>query len=240
MTTPARLVSLCITFVCMLSGCGGGGGGGSSNPLPQTLPVPVTPRVDVAAAWSNYVSAPHSWTMRGQGSDARAHEMTVEMKPGTSAPFPMTGSSGQTIVQSLRFAIDGANTVSTNGTLYFTPVTMIGVATDDGACLVARSAMAALPGASTVGASGAMFVLEGYAGCKISGQKLGTTTYKWSVQAEGSLTLFCITSEQKNGDGIDIGTEVDCIEASANGTLGAKAKFTITRPDGNSISGKNY
>jgi hypothetical protein len=52
--------------------------------------------------------------------------------------------------------------------------------------------------------------------------------------------MFCITSEQKNGEGTDIGTEVDCIEAGASGQLGAKAKFTITRPDGNSISGKNY
>jgi hypothetical protein len=243
MTTPARWVLLFITLVFTLTGCGGGGGGGSTA-LPQNqpvpVPVPVTPSVDVAAAWSNYVSAPHSWTMRGQGSDTRAHEMTVEMKPGASAAFPMTGASAQTIVQSQRFAIDGANSVSTVGTLFFTPQTLIGVATDDGACMVARSAMAALPGASQAGASGQMFVLEGYAGCSISGQKLGTTTYKWSVQTEGSLTLFCITSDQQNAEGAGIGSEIDCIEASANGTLGAKANFTITRPDGNNISGKNY
>jgi hypothetical protein len=178
--------------------------------------------------------------MRGQGNDARAYEMTVEMTPEASAPFPMTGSRGETSVQLMRFAIDGANSVTATGKLFFTPQTMIGVASDDGSCAAARSAMATLPGASTAGASGPMFVLEGYAGCSISGQKLGTTTYKWSVQAEGSLTLFCITSEQKDGDGSNIGTEVDCMEASTDGTLGAKATFTITRPDGNSISGKNY
>jgi hypothetical protein len=240
MTTPARWVLPIIPFVFMLSGCGGGGGGSPAAVVAPTPTVPAPASVDIAAAWSNYVNAPHSWTMRGQGTDARGHQMTVEMKPGANAPFPMTGSSGQTVLQTLRFTIDGANTVSSVGTLFFTPQTMIGVATDDGACLVSRSAMAALPGASAVGTSGAMFVLEGYAGCAISGQKLGTTTYKWSVQTEGSLTLFCITSEQQNGDGVDIGTEVDCIEAAANGTLGAKAKFTITRPDGNSISGRNY
>jgi hypothetical protein len=237
MTTRARRALPSITFIFMLSGCGGGGGNG---PAPQILPTPVVPTVNVAAAWSNYVNAPHSWTMRGQGSDARAHEMTVEMKPGASAAFPMTGSSGQSVSQTFRFAIDGANTVSTNGMLFFTPQTVIGIVSDDGACLVARSAMAALPGASRVGAGGPMFVLEGYAGCTIAGEKLGTTTYKWSVQEEHNLALFCITSEQQNSDGVDIGTEVDCMEASPDGTLGAKARFTITKPDGNSISGKNY
>jgi hypothetical protein len=52
--------------------------------------------------------------------------------------------------------------------------------------------------------------------------------------------MFCITSKQQDSTGAAIGTEVDCMEANANGTLGAKAKFTITRPDGNSISGRNY
>jgi hypothetical protein len=234
MSTLARWTAPVIIF--LLAACGGGGGVAP----PVNLQAPVAPAVNVAAAWSNYVGAPHSWTMRGKGSDARTHEMTVEMKPGASAAFPMTKSTGQTIAQSIRFAIDGVNTVSTDGTLFFTPQTMIGVATRDGACLAARSAMAALPSASTAGASGPMFVLEGYAGCTISGQKLGTTTYKWSVEAEGSLTFFCITSQQQNADAANIGTEADCIEADASGTLGAKAKFTITRPDGNIISGKNY
>lgn len=248
MTAPARWVVPFLAITLLVPGCGGGGGGAVAPPAqnlpdpPAPAPAPApepAPAIDVAAAWRNYVSAPHSWTMRGQGSDARPHEMTVEMKPGATAPFPMTGSSGSTTVQSQRFTIAGAST-STVGTLFFTPQTMIGVATDDGACAAARSAMAALPGASTVGANGPMFVLEGYAGCTISGQKLGTTTYKWSVEADAGLTLFCITLEQKNGERTDIGKEVDCMEASPDGTLGARARFTITRPDGNDISGKNY
>lgn len=231
-----------ITFVLMLSGCGGGGAGPAplSSPTPVNSPVPTVTSIDVAAAWSNYVGKPHSWTMRGQGSDTRAHEMTVEMKPGNSAAFPMTGSTGQTAVQSIRFAVDGANSVSTVGTLYFTPQTVIGMATDDSACEPARSAMSALPGASSVGTSGPMFVLEGYAGCTIAGQKLGTTTYKWSVEADADLTMFCITSRQQDGEGVYIGTETDCMEAAPNGTLGNRAKFIITRPDGSGISGKNY
>lgn len=226
-----------VTLAALLAACGGGGGGA---PPPVIAPGPVVSSIDVAAAWRNYVGAPHSWTMRGKGTDARAYELTVAMKPGASAAFPLTGSTGQTIAQSLRFAIDGANSVSSDGTLYFTGDTMIGVATTDGACAGARGAMSALPGARTAGANGPMFILEGYAGCSVMGRKLGTTTFTWSVEADGALTMFCIKSHQQNGDGVHIGTEVDCMEASTNGTLGSKAKFTITRPDGNSMTGRNY
>jgi hypothetical protein len=236
MSTFARC-ALPIVTLAMLAACGGGGG---ASPPPVVSPTPTVASTNVAAAWRNYVTAPHSWTMRGQGTDKRAYDMTVDMKPGPSAKFPMTGSTGQTIAQTLRFAIDGANTVSSDGTLFFTNETMIGVATTDGACAGARGAMAVLPSAGSVGESGAMFVLEGYAGCTISGQKLGTTTFKWSVEKDAELTMFCITSQQQDASGANIGTEVDCMEASADGTLGSKAKFTITRPDGNSITGRNY
>jgi hypothetical protein len=233
--------ALPIAALALLAACGGGGGGDSAAPLPPVIsPAPVTASVDVAGAWHDYVTAPHSWTMRGQGTDKRAFDLTVVMKPGASATFPMTGSTGQTIAQSLRFTIDGANTVSSDGTLYFTNQTMIGVATTDGACAGARGAMPVLPSAASVGESGAMFVLEGYAGCTISGQKLGTTKFLWSIEKDAALTMFCITSQQQDANGASIGTEVDCMEANPNGTLGSKAKFTITRPDGNSITGRNY
>jgi hypothetical protein len=236
MSTLSRC-ALPIVALALLAACGGGGAAPSPPVISTT---PVTASVDVAGAWRNYVTAPHSWTMRGQGTDKRAFDLTVVMKPGASAPFPMTGSTGQTIAQSLRFGIEGANTVSSDGTLFFTNDTMIGIATTDGACAGARGAMPVLPAAAAVGGSGPLFVLEGYAGCTISGQKLGTTTFKWSIEKDAALTMFCITSQQQGADGASIGTEVDCMEASADGTLGSKAKFTITRPDGNSITGRNY
>lgn len=242
MTTLSKCALPIAALAALLAACGGGGGGGTPPPViaPEPVPEPVTATIDVAAAWRNYVTAPHTWAMRGKGTDARAYELTIEMKPGASDKFPMTGSTGQTTAQSLRFTVDGANTVSSDGTLYFTNATMIGVATTDGACAGARGAMSPLPGATAPGASGPMFVLDGYAGCSVLGQKLGTTAYKWSVQTDGALTMFCITLEQENGEGTPIGNEVDCIEASADGTLGNRAKFTMTRPDGNAITGRNY
>jgi hypothetical protein len=250
MTNMARRVLPIAIIGALLSACGGGGSSPppviapvptpTPTPTPTPVPPPVTTSVNVAAAWHDYVTAPHSWNMRGQGTDKRAYSLTVEMKPGPTAAFPMTGSVGQTIAQSLRFAIDGANTVSSDGTLYFTNTTMIGVATTDGACTGARAAMIALPSSAAAGESGAMFTLDGYAGCRVTGQQLGSTVFSWSVEKDGDLNMFCITSKQQDGTGAAIGTEVDCIEASAAGTLGGKAKFTITRPDGNSISGRNY
>jgi hypothetical protein len=202
-------------------------------------PGPVVATIDAAAAWRDYVSAPHTWKMTGQGADGRAYELAVDMKPGAGAPFPLNGAAGQTTEQSVRFTIDGAAS-GTNGTLYFTNDNFIGIAGSDGACATARGAMAALPSAATAGQQGPLYVLDGYAGCKVSGQKLGTTTFTWSLEAEGALNLFCITSQQQNAEGASIGSEVDCVEVSAGGTLGSKARFTITRRDGQSISGRNY
>jgi hypothetical protein len=243
MTTLTKW-TLPITALCaLLAACGGGGGGTTSSGGAATPPVvtpgPVVATVDAAAAWHDYVSAAHTWKMAGKGTDGRAYELAVDMKPGGSVPFPMTGSTGQTIEQAVRFTIDGATSGNT-GTLYFTNDTFIGIASSDGACAPARGAMAPLPAAATVGQQGPLFVLEGYAGCKISGQKLGTTTYTWAIEADGAMNMFCITSQQQNAEGANIGNEVDCVEVSAGGTLGAKARFTLTKPDGQSISGRNY
>ncbi|MET0859323.1 MAG: hypothetical protein ABWY27_21425 [Telluria sp.] len=240
MTHLARWTLPIATCAALLAACGGGGGGTTAAiPPPVISPGPVVATIDVGAAWRDYLTVAHTWKMAGKGTDGRAYELAVDMKPGATAAFSMTGSSGQTIEQSVRFTIDGATSV-TNGTLFFTNDTFIGVASSDGACAPARGALAALPVGAIVGQQGPLFVLEGYAGCRITGQKLGTTTFSWSVEEDAGVNLFCITSKQQNAEGANIGSEVDCMEASANGTLGNRAKFTITRADGQSITGRNY
>lgn len=232
-------------MLAALSACGGGGGGATPDvtavtPPPVVAPPPAIAGVNVAAAWNDYTTAPHSWTMQGKGADARAYDLTVALKPGAQGAFPLTGAGGQTSEQSLRFAIEGANTVSTTATLYFTADNMLGVAGPDGACAGARAAMTALPASAAVGSNGDMFILDGYAGCKTTGQRLGATAFSWSVEKDGEVLMFCLTSKQQDAAGAATNTEVDCIEASPGGALGNRAKFTITKADGNSISGRNF
>lgn len=237
MTSLARYALPTVTLAALLAACGGGGG----MQLPPVIaPGPAVAGVNIAAAWRDYIAVAHTWTMRGKTTDARAFELSVVMKPGASGTFPLTGASGQTIDQSFRFAMDGAATVTSDGALFFAGDRMIGISTTDGACYAVRGASPALPASSAVGAYGTMFVLDGYAGCTANGQRLGSSTYSWSVETDGTLIMFCITSRQEDGNAAYIGTEVDCVEANANGTLGTRAKFTITRPDGNSITGRNF
>lgn len=236
-----RIALPIVTFAALLAACGGGGGGSGALPPPVIAPGPVvTGGVDVGAAWRDYLGVAHTWTMRGQTSDSRAFELSVIMKPGANRSFTLTGTSGQTIDQSIRFTVAGANTVSSDGTLFFNSAAIIGVSTTNGACFGLRGAMPTLPGASAVGSNGAMFTLDGNAGCSTGGQKLGTTTYHWSIENDGALTLFCLTSRQEDASTAFIGSDAFCFEASPTGTLGAKAKFTITRSDGSSTSGKNF
>jgi hypothetical protein len=240
MNTLSRVALPLVTLAALLSACGGGGGGGAEAP-PVIAPGPVvTGGVDIAAAWRDYLSVAHTWTMSGKTSDARAFDLSVVMKPGANRSFALTGASGQTIDQSIRFTIAGANTVSSDGTLFFNGAAMIGVSTTNGACFGLRGTMPTLPGASAVGSSGAMFVLDGNAGCSTGGQKLGTTTYNWSVENDGALTMLCLTTRQENASAAFIGSDAYCFEASPTGTLGAKAKFTITRPDGSTTTGRNF
>jgi hypothetical protein len=240
MNTLSRVALPLVTLAALLSACGGGGGGGAEAP-PVIAPGPVvTGGVDIAAAWRDYLSVAHTWTMSGKTSDARAFDLSVVMKPGANRSFALTGASGQTIDQSIRFTIAGANTVSSDGTLFFNGAAILGVSTTNGACFGLRGTMPALPGASAVGSSGAMFVLDGNAGCSTGGQKLGTTTYSWSVENDGALTMLCLTTRQENASAAFIGSDAYCFEASPAGTLGAKAKFTITRPDGSTTTGRNF
>lgn len=243
MTNLAKVALPTVALAALLTACGGGGGGGvtgGAEPPPVIAPLPTVASINVAGAWKDYSTAAHSWTMPGKGSDARAFELTVVMKPGALAAFPLTGASGQTSDQSLRFSIDGANTVTSDGTLYVTADNLLGVATNDGACAGTRAAMPSLPTSSPVGTSGPMFILDGYAGCKTTGQALGSTAFTWSVEKDGDLVMFCITSKQQDASANPTTTEVDCMEASVNGTLGGRAKFTITKPDGASITGRNF
>jgi hypothetical protein len=229
-----------VTLAALLAGCGGGGGGDTAAP-PVIAPAPVvTGGVDIAAAWRNYLSVAHTWTMRGQTADAHSFELSVVMNPGANRSFTLTGASGQTIDQSIRFTVAGTNTVSSDGTLFFNGAAILGVSTTNGACFGLRGTMPALPGASAAGTNGALFVLDGNAGCSSGGQKLGTTTYNWSVENDGALTLFCLATRQENASAAFIGSDAYCFEASPDGTLGTKAKFTITRPDGTTTTGKNY
>lgn len=227
------LARFALPVAVLLAACGGGGGG-------DIAPPPAAATINVAAAWRDYVTGSHSWVMAGKDIAGHTVQLSVDLRPGASANFPLTNATGLTIDQTLRLTVDGNTVLSTEGTLFFTAASLLGVASKDGACAGVRTAMTALPGASAVGAAGTMFVLDGYAGCAVTGQRLGTSTFSWSVQQDQGLIMFCITSRNQGADGADLGGEVDCIEANADGMLGAKAKFTITRADGNSVSGKNY
>ena len=226
---------LYLILICTLAACGGGGG---SSP-PVISPEPTVTGVDIGAAWRNYLNAPHNWVMPGTGSDGRSYQLTIDMKPGAARAFALTGGTASTIDQSLKLTVTGGATVNSSGTLFFnTDGGIVGVY-DDGACAAPRAATP-LPGASAVGAKGDMFMLDGYASCTKGTPITGSTTFTWSVQSDAGMTMFCITSQEANNSGTVVGTEVDCIEAAANGNLGSKAKFTISRPDGTSINGKNY
>jgi hypothetical protein len=228
----------------LLAGCGGGGGspglpGPSPAPQPAPVPPPTLNSVDVAAAWHNFLTTPMSWTMPGKEATGRAFEITVETRPGPGTIFSMTGVSSQTLAETLRLSLTGANTVSSNDTLFFNNDTIVGFAVDNGGCEVPR-AIAVLPHASPVGASGAFFTVDGFAGCTLQGQKLGSTIRSWSIQVDSNILMFCMGAQEESAAGFPIGSNLHCIEASANGTLGARAKFSMSMPDGSTLNGRNF
>src|SRR5689334_4991692 len=99
---------LYLILICALAACGGGG---SSAP-PIISPEPTVTGVDIGAAWRNYLNAPHNWVMPGTGSDGRAYQLSIDMKPGAARAFALTGGTASTIDQTLKLTVTGGATVN--------------------------------------------------------------------------------------------------------------------------------
>jgi hypothetical protein len=229
MGTIRRLASTC-GLALVLSACGGGGGSSGDSGF-----IPPTDDFDVRTAWTNFLVASRSWAVAGVANNGLGYDVTISVQPGATSVVPISGATaarsdtrlivrenGATVGNALSETFHDAATRQMLGTR-FTPL--------GGASLCSlASATAAPPQAAKIGASGALATLDERDGCSSSSASVGTATVRWSLAFEGGISYFCIDSTERDLAGNVLATESDCLEVSPDGSLGARARITITQP----------
>lgn len=239
---PLLLPLLLLPLMLLLSACGG-----SDNP-PGIQSPPVLPpagtgvKVDVAAAWQQYLSTPRQWQVSGsQNNDA--FTLTLVLTPGPLSSFPLNGQLAQTTTESLRLNVAGIVSADTEGTLFYDSNSLIGIVGGSGpgaTCAVVRTPFAPLPTDAAAGTGGTIVALDNFDGCSNSAAKVGSLTLDWSVEQDLAVTLFCLTGVRQDNAGAITGTQTSCVQTTRQGELAGGARLSLRRADGSTISAKNY
>jgi hypothetical protein len=226
----------------VLSACGGGGGdsGGSAPPPP---PAGAT-SIDAAAAWRNFITMPQAWLVGGVGNDNKGYVISITLTPGTSQVFPLNGTSYATTTANVATRIGGIDIPTTSNVSYFNPTTYVLAGTRNteanGTPTCSETTASTVPPTSAaVGSSGALHTFNDRNGCLAGSTSEGTSVTTWSVESEAGITYFCLNTTARNLAGAVEATEADCVQAAADGTLGAKARVTLTQAGGFTLVARN-
>lgn len=225
----AHLATLAIA-AAVSAGCGGGGGDAG-----------FTGSFAVAAARRNVLDANASYTMSGIGSDNADYTLQVTTATAGADAYPLTGQVGVRSVDTSTLFRNGTSLGTTQTTMYLDAASyaLIGARSSDGDCATV-TANGVLPAGAGIGTAGVLFDATLYDGCAPGAPVAGSVLADWSIEALDGIAFFCATAQQRDAAGNVIGTESDCIEIDAAGTLGGRARFTVVVPNGLSLVARNY
>jgi hypothetical protein len=209
---PSGLLSLAAAL--LLAACGGGGDTQPAGPYA------------VNTALGHLLVSGGSWTMSGPAG-GQPFTLTLAFTPAPAGVFPVNGVFAAQSLQTITVVAAGQTNSGTE-TIYFDATTRIFFGLQaDGACSVA-TANTPLPATATVGTSGPIFTELDLDGCTGASLAVGTTTGTWSLVSDTGVTLLCWDQTAKDPGGTVNGMESLCIETAADGTLGGKARFSLT------------
>lgn len=230
--TRVRVISrrswlLAATAALLLAACGGGG---------DAPPAAVAYAVN--AAQRHLLTDGGSWTMNGTGPNGHAFTVTMTFAPLTAGPFALNGSTAARSLES--FTVQAAGQSDSEAqTIYFDPLNLAFIGADsNGSCSVATSS-AALPTSAAVGGGGTFYSGRDLDGCTGASSTVGTTTAAWSLEADTGVVLLCWNLVAKDPAGTPDGTQSNCVEIAADGSLGTRARFAVSAL-GISIAARNF
>lgn len=224
-------------WLALLAACGGGGDAGNSGFTPPTNDFAVL------AGYQRLMDSGGSWSVSGTGSDGLAYSATFAFAPAAAAVFPVSGATlARTLLTSS--SRQGSNTPQNVTAEFFreADARIQGARYSVGSTTVcSRSTAAALPSVQAkVGTGGALVTLDDLAGCASTSALDGSTTTTWSLAFERGIVMLCLDSVGRNAANAFIGSESDCVEMAADGTLGTRARVSIVQPGGFSLTMKNF
>lgn len=238
----AKLQLLVALSASVLAACGGGGGDAGGGPPPPPPPAPTS--INAAMAWRNFVTTSQSWSVTGLGSDGQTYTLGLVLTPGGTQMFPVNGNNYATTTASVQLRIGNLAVQSSNSISYFDGSTFVLAGTRNtvppspSTCSVATAATVP-PTSAAIGASGALHTFNDLNGCLNSSPSEGSSTTTWSVESESGITYFCLNTTSRNLNGLVESTEADCVQAAADGTLGAKVRVTLTQSGGFTLTARN-
>ncbi|MEO6745393.1 MAG: hypothetical protein ABIN08_12990 [Caldimonas sp.] len=225
---PARWFAT--SAAILLAACGGNGD-----------PTPVTPPAYAAdIAQRHLLTGGGSWAMSGTGPTGQAFTITMTFAPLLDAAFPISGAVASLSRQTFTLTQEGTTTDVGGPTFYFDKSTLSIVGTDngDGTCSVATSS-AALPSSAAAGANGSLVTRSELNFCASSAGSVGITTTRWSIETDAGIALLCWNSTVTDAIGSVIETDSRCVEIGTDGSLGRRARLTITVV-GLTIAARNF
>jgi hypothetical protein len=226
---PSSLLST--AAAALLVACGGG--------ADNTTPTP-TGTYNASAALHNLLVTGGSWTMSGSDNGTN-YTVTIAFAPAASGPYPIGNIASSQAVETTTVASGGSSSSGAQ-TIYFNATTaaFIGLQAS-GLCSTATSNGAPLPSSAAIGAAGALFTENDLDGCTTSSNVVSTSSNVWTVVADTGIALFCwnVTETALTAAGSN-GTESTCIQVANDGTLGTKARFSLTSGTTVNISARNF
>jgi hypothetical protein len=220
----------------VLTACGGGGGDAGGGPPPPPPPPPPAPTsINAALAWRNFLVTTQSWTVTGVGSDGQTYTLGLVLTPGPNQMFPVNGLTYATSESELSLRIGNLGVLTATSVSYFDSTSYILAGTrnienaDPATCSVA-TASTVPPGSAAIGTSGALQTFNDLNGCLTNSPSAGSSTTTWSVESENNVTFFCQNTRFRNTSGAETASGSTCVQSAADGTLGAKARISMTQP----------
>ena len=218
------LLALLTSTTVLLSACGGGG---------DSEGVPPATTYNAAAAWQNLLTTSTSYAVSGVASNGTSFQISFGIAPASGEAFPVTGVGANRNIINATISSNGV-ALATTATETFFDDSFLQVGTrstgegEPTTCEVGVSA--ALPStAATIGASGSLSVRNVLDGCEPESSVVSTITETWSIEFHDGRAYFCTgATEQDTATPPNISTEKDCVEIAEDGSLGTRARVTLT------------
>lgn len=216
-----RSACLGLPLVAVLSACGGGG----DSPAP---PVPPPSSVAALTAWKSVLSTPRTLAVAGTGSDGKAYSLSYTISTAGSVTVNGQATNRVDITAILR---SGGVVASTSSESLFvrTGTGLVhAVSRPDGSCgLVA--APSEPPATAQLLAGGQLYATDIQSSCKGVDFSFERETSTWSIESEESTAFFCVRTAL-SGTAVGLGrTQQVCLQSSADGTIGAASRVTVTQ-----------
>lgn len=224
--------ALAAATTLVLAACGGGGSDGGTATIATAY--------DVTAAQRHLLTDSASWTMIGSRPAGGTYTIIAAQSP-LPAAVPIGGTTAYPRSrQVLTLQQTGVAPVVAAQNVFFDSQSLAIIQTeaDDNTCSIATS-NSALPASAAIGASGPLYSLSDRASCAIGAAATGTTTATWSLENDAGVVLLCWNATGKDAAGAVLGSTASCVQVAADGTLGTKARLTLSA-DGLTTTARNY